>query len=267
MIRFFEVFLCAIALVGCQSFGGSQRSAMGTLQVQANGEDFVRQGFTSKDGWEIDFSHLYIHLEDVTAYQAKPPFAPESDVPMQIISEVTLPAGTVDLAAGDANSSSVVVGQVVAPAGQYNALSWKMTKAEEGPLNGQVMVLMGQAQKQGRMIDFVLNVDREFAYTCGEFVGDERKGVVPEGKAAELEATFHFDHVFGVGDLPADDELNLSALGFEPLAALAEGQKLEVDWTTLETRLSPEHFQALDTALSGLGHVGEGHCRSDVVTS
>ncbi len=227
----------------------------------------MRQGFTSKDGWGIDFSHLYVHLEDVTAYQAEPSFSSDSDVPMQVVSEVTLPAETVDLVAGDENSPSVAVGQVAVPAGQYNALSWKMTKAAEAPMKGQAMVLMGQAQKQGQTIDFMLKVDRELAYTCGEFVGDERKGVVLAGKTAELEATFHFDHLFGVRDLPEDDELNRSALGFEPLAALAKGKKLEVDWTTLKTQLSPEHFQALDAAFSDLGHVGEGHCRSDVVTS
>ena len=27
----------------------------GTLQLRANGEDFVREGFVSKDGWESDF--------------------------------------------------------------------------------------------------------------------------------------------------------------------------------------------------------------------
>ena len=30
----------------------------GSLVLVANGEDFVRQGFVSKDGWSINFEHL-----------------------------------------------------------------------------------------------------------------------------------------------------------------------------------------------------------------
>jgi len=30
----------------------------GTLQFVANGEDFIRQGFTSKDGWNISFDEV-----------------------------------------------------------------------------------------------------------------------------------------------------------------------------------------------------------------
>ena len=29
----------------------------GSLVLVANGEDFVRQGFVSKDGWSINFEH------------------------------------------------------------------------------------------------------------------------------------------------------------------------------------------------------------------
>ena len=53
-----------IVLAGCGSGGEG-----GTLQINANGEDFVRQGFVSKDGWSITFDHVYITLADITAYQ------------------------------------------------------------------------------------------------------------------------------------------------------------------------------------------------------
>jgi len=39
----------------------------GTLQFYANGEDFVRQGFVSKDGWAINFDTVNITLENITA--------------------------------------------------------------------------------------------------------------------------------------------------------------------------------------------------------
>ncbi|MGF1604504.1 MAG: DUF4382 domain-containing protein [Thermosynechococcaceae cyanobacterium] len=274
----FMTALCSGLLMSCQSSNDSQslnptdsespaESGAGTLQVKANGEDFVRQGFTSKDGWKISFDHVYVNLEDVTAYQTDPPFDPDAKDPLQAKSEVTIPAQTVDLAAGDESASPIAVGETEAPAGQYNALAWKMSKATEGPAAGQTLMLVGQASKDGQTVDFTLNVDREFAYTCGEFVGDERKGVVQPNEAADLEATFHFDHVFGDGELPADDELNADALGFAPLAALADGPSLKADWATLKQRLDPKDFQALESALVGLGHVGEGHCRSELTTS
>ncbi|PZD74253.1 hypothetical protein C1752_01125 [Acaryochloris thomasi RCC1774] len=270
--------LCSGLLMSCQSSNESQSSSpadsgaqaeagAGTLQVAANGEDFVRQGFTSKDGWEISFDHVYVNLEDVTAYQTDPPFDPDAEDPLQAKSEVTIPAQMVDLAEGDESASPITVGETEAPAGQYNALAWKMAKATDGPAAGQTLVLAGQASKDGKTVDFTLNVDREFAYTCGEFVGDERKGVVEPSGAADLEATFHFDHVFGDGELPADDEMNVKALGFAPLAALADGSSLKADWATLEQKLDSKDFQALDAALAGLGHVGEGHCRSEQTTA
>jgi hypothetical protein len=34
-------------------------SETGTLVIRANGEDFVQQGFVSKNGWQINFDHLF----------------------------------------------------------------------------------------------------------------------------------------------------------------------------------------------------------------
>jgi len=65
--------LAGIILTGCAGGG-----ATGRLQVYANGEDFVRQGFVSKDGWSINFDHVYITLADITAYQTEPPYDPHS---------------------------------------------------------------------------------------------------------------------------------------------------------------------------------------------
>ena len=53
--------LMAILLGGCAS-----KPEQGTLAFQANGEDFVRQGFVAKDGWTIDFDHVYVTLAEVT---------------------------------------------------------------------------------------------------------------------------------------------------------------------------------------------------------
>ncbi len=233
----------------------------GNLEIRANGEDFVRQGFVSKDGWEISFEHLYVNVVEPTAYQTDPPFDPDAEGELQAQTEAGLDkAVTVDLAEGDESAEPILIGEVSAPPGQYNALSWKMQPASEGPAAGSTLMLVGTAQKDGEMVNFNLMLDPEYSYTCGDFVGEARKGILEAGETAEVEATFHFDHIFGDGEAPSDDPINTGALGFEPLAALAESGQLEADMAMLKEQLSPEEYSTLEETVAGLGHVGEGHC-------
>jgi hypothetical protein len=250
------LFVISIMLVSC---GGG---TVGTLQFHANGEDFVRQGFVSKDGWSISFAHVYITLTDVTACQTDPPYDPHSGVNMECDVKVSLPnTYTMDLAEGDENSPPILVGEVPnAAVGHYNAISWKMVKATSGTAAGYSLVIVGTAEKDAQSIDFSIKVDEEYEYSCGEYVGDERKGIVEEGGTADVEMTFHFDHVFGDAETPMDDDLNVSAVGFETFAGIAEGGKLDVNMSDLQSRLSSEDYQMLVDILPTLGHVGEGHC-------
>ena len=133
-----------------------------------------------------------------------------------------------------------------APTGHYNAISWEMTKASSGPATGYSLVIIGTAEKDGRSVDFAINVDEECEYSCGEYVGDERKGILEQGGTADLEMTFHFDHIFGDADTPMDDDLNVSALGFDPFADAGESGQSDLDMAELH-----------------LGHVGEGHCHCE----
>ena len=253
--------LTAAALAGC---GPAPKK--GTLQFYANGEDFVRQGFVSKDGWAISFDHVYITPADITAYQASPPYEPEKGGEVKAKVKVSLPGvHTVDLAEGPEDAPPIFVGEVKdAPVGHYNALSWKMVKATEGPARGYSLVIVGRAEKEGQAVDFTIKVEQEYEYTCGEYVGEERKGILEEGGTADLEMTFHFDHLFGDAELPPDDELNVGALGFEPLAALAEAGKLDLDLAGLKAKLSAEDYAKFEGILPTLGHVGEGHCHCEV---
>ncbi|NEP00722.1 MAG: DUF4382 domain-containing protein [Symploca sp. SIO2E9] len=239
----------------------------GFLQFRANGEDFVRKGFVSIDGWQISFEHVYVNLAEITAYQSEPPFNAEAGGSIQAQEKVVLnQAKTVDLAEGDEDAESILVAEVAnAPAGQYNALSWKMIKAKEGPAIGQTLVMDGTAEKDGRKIEFVVKLDQELEYRCGEFIGDERKGILLRDGTAELEATFHFDHLFGDRNAPADDVINTGALGFESLVALSKDQKLEVDGAELKSRLSATEYKQLEEILFNLGHVGEGHCQANPI--
>ncbi len=145
--------------------------------------------------------------------------------------------------------------------GFYNAVAWKIDIAEaESPLAGKTMVLQGTASKDEQVINFDISLNRPIQYLCGEYVGDERKGIIQAGETGELETTFHFDHIFGDSETSPDDALNVDALGFEPLAKLASGDSLTIDDATLSQQLSPEDQEKLTKAVIGLGHVGEGHC-------
>ncbi len=231
----------------------------GTLQFYANGEDFIRQGFVSADGWSLTFDHVYITLANITAYQSDPPYDPDEGGGPEAKLLASLPGShTVDLAEGGEDAEPVLIGETSAPVGRYNALSWQLVRATDGPASGSVLMMEGTAEKDGETVDFSIRLDQESAYSCGDYVGDERKGILEAGGTADLEATFHFDHFFGDGDAPPDDEMNTDALGFAPFAALAEDGTVAIDSAALEDQLSAEDREKLETI--HLAHVGEGHC-------
>ncbi|MBE9043504.1 DUF4382 domain-containing protein [Pleurocapsales cyanobacterium LEGE 10410] len=238
----------------------------GTLTLVANGEDFVRQGFVSKDGWRIDFDRLYVNFSAATAYSTESSFEPQKGDTKESIEyqhriEFFDGATTADLAAGEANAEPIVVAQADVPTGFYNALTWKISTAEgDSPIAGNTIALLGQATKDGQTINFDLGFNQPAEYICGEFVGESRQGIVTADTSGQVEATFHFDHIFGDADTPPEDALNQDALGFQPLAELASNGTLQLDDAELASQLSEQEYQQLTEAVSGLGHVGEGHC-------
>jgi len=249
-----------VILAGC-----APTTQKGTLQFYANGEDFVRQGFVSKDGWAITFDHVYITLADVTAHQSDPPYDPHtgSDVKAKVTTRLS-GVHTVDLAEGGEDAPPILVGEVKdAAVGHYNAIHWKMARSTGGPASGYCLVVVGQAEKQGQTINFTIKVEPEYTYTCGEYVGDERKGMLEKDGTADVEMTFHFDHIFGDAETPLDDELNVGAPGFEPFAGATEGGALDIDMAGLQAKLSAGDYQVLVDILPTLGHVGEGHCHCE----
>ncbi len=240
----------------------------GTLAIHANGEDFVRQGFTSRDGWEITFDHVYVSLADITASQTDPPFNPEAEEALQAKAQVVVDSPkVVDLAEGDDSAEPILVSELAAPAGRFNALAWTMIPAVDGPSAGYSLWLQGTANRDGQTLPFTLRISEALAFTCGDFVGDERKGILDPNGTADLEATFHFDHLFGDGDAPADDDINTGALGFDPLATLAENGEVNLDSAALKAGLSPEDYDTFLNILPSLGHVGEGHCEEIQLTA
>jgi hypothetical protein len=250
-----------VLLLATAILGGCAGRTDGTLQFKANGEDFVRQGFVSKDGWAISFEHVLITLSDVTAYQTDPPYEAHEGGPIKSDVSVGLEGThTVDLAEGGEDAAPILLGEMTAKQGHYNALSWRMVKAASGDARGYSLLVVGLAEKDGRQIPFTLAIDEEYGYRCGEYVGDERKGIVTAGGTADVEMTFHFDHIFGDADTPPDDDLNQTAVGFQPFADIADGIALDADLAELESRLSSGDYTMLVDILPTLGHVGEGHC-------
>ena len=257
--------IAAIALAGCSSSVNGEttgnaptESQSGTLNLIANGEDFVREGMVTKDGWQLDFRDVLVNVADVTAYQTATGFEPERDsLEPDTTVELVETATVVDLTEENTLATTEV------PAGFYNALSWSMVEQDTADFASQTIVLDGTAQKDGQKIDFQLGFAVPVSYICGEYVGDSRKGMV-KGEPAEVEMTFHFDHLFGDGTQPATEEINQKALGFEPIATLATAEKVTADWDTLQSQLTPAQQKQLDKAVLGLAHVGEGHCKAQL---
>ena len=276
LVKLNTIAVLSLLIVGCNNSDTANNNqntstvadnqSKSTLHLVANGEDFVRQGFVTKDGWEMSFDRLEVNLSDVTAYQMPEPFEPTAADKIDTlkyqekVSFLDTPT-VVDLAEGEADASPIMVASGEVNPGFYNAVAWEIdTAGENSPLAGKTMVLQGRANKDNRTINFDISLNRPIQYLCGEYVGDERKGIVQAGEMGEVETTFHFDHIFGDGETSPDDAINVDALGFEPLAQLASGDRLTVDDATLSQQLSPEDQEKLTKALIGLGHVGEGHC-------
>ena len=254
------VSLCALlSSVGCSRSLNSEADAKGsgetgTLTIVANGESFAQEGLLSKDQWQLNFDHVFVTLEDVAASETSFIKTPNQQPPI-LIAE----AKTVDLATSDSSVATLEV-----PAKHYRGLQWKLVPSSEGDSKGNALLLQGQANKADQTIQFSIGFDSDILFACGDYVGETRKGVVSANDTAELEATFHLDHLFGNGDAPAEDSINQKSLGFNAFASLATNGSLDISMDDLKSQLPPQEFGQLTQQLIGLGHVGEGHCEGQV---
>jgi len=273
MLRILYPALLTASLFATSCGGETLRT--GTLVFTANGEDFVRDGFVSEDGWRIDFSGVWVNVYGPTAYQVVEERSlrhgghPHEDIP-EGAAHVSL-LGDFFLAL---KAPTFEVGrEAQAPIGNYNRLAFTVRPAvpESAGLVadhlGHSIVLAGTATRAGEQdVTFRLRFDEELAYSaCGP---NGLAGVLAEGGQASAEMTFHFDHVFGDFDEgPADPEdpetVNHLAIGFGPFAALAAGGVLEMDQAELGEVMTGAVFLQLVEAVRTLGHSGEAHCHLD----
>lgn len=239
-------FAATVTFVAYTGAATAQTGAEGTLSLFANGEALATEGFLApeltRDGWELRFDHVYVTLAGVSAFQTDPPYdaeaggAPEAAV--RVPFDMAAPR-TIDLTNTGADGR-VFLGDVAGPEGHYNAIAWSVVPAPSGEWTGHAMVLIGTAAKDGESVAFTLTNSGTQDYVCGEYVGAERKGFVAADGTADLELTFHLDHVFGRLDKGPEDAMNTGALGFD--------------------RFSGGGTQAINLDGLHIGHVGEGHC-------
>ncbi len=241
--------------------------ATGELTFTANGEDFVSSGFVSSDGWQISFNHVYVTITNLSAYQTDPPYDPHTgdEISSEIVAELD-GVFTIDLVQNNQDVTPVTIGTLEnIPVGFYNALSWNMVPAENGPAQGYTIYIDAQASKEDQSYNVFLGFEHGYRYTAGEFVGDVRKGFVTQDNPGDLEITFHFDHIFGDFEQPADSDLNMIAIGFEPFAEFMQEGTVQEDLFSLSQNLPEETYTKLLEALSTLGHTGEAHCFCTVI--
>ena len=226
----------------------------GVIIFTANGEDFVREGFTDKDGWDISFDNLFVNIVDPTAYGSDG------------LKSTLKGAFLVDLAAGDTKAEPIVIGQNEKVLhGNYQSLKFNIKRADSGKYKGYSIVMIGTAKKAGKTVNFNIKFDEEMVFDGKEgFVGDEVKGLLTENGKTSVEMTFHFDHIFGDNGAPADDHVNTGSMGFNYFNTYAKDGKVEITQDMLK---SSAEYPKLINAIATLGHLGEGHCDVSDMTS
>jgi hypothetical protein len=128
------------------------------LKFYANGEELLTEGFLApkltKDGWTLRFTHAFVVLSEISAYRTDPPYDAHSGEEISAGKKVALDGvHLIDLAMGAEDDPPVFVGEAVnAPAGHYNAVSWKMVRGNSGPMAGYSMLLVGTAEKEGKTV-------------------------------------------------------------------------------------------------------------------
>ena len=70
-IVFLHLFAALLALAGLPACPVENDGPLpgGTLVFTANGEDFIRTGFETKDNWNLTFDHAYVVIGGPTAFQ------------------------------------------------------------------------------------------------------------------------------------------------------------------------------------------------------
>lgn len=242
-----SLILLLVVLVSAITIGCSKKT--GNILFTANGEEFVVDGLISKEGWQIQFSSLLINIDSPEAYN---PNHPELKALLKGHHLINLKRGTTE----KPEVSVAILPDV--QTGNYQSLRFSLKQIESGEYAGFSIVLKGNAEKEDEKIPFEIKLDEELTFDGLEgYVGDSIKGILKAGKTADVEMTFHFDHLFGNIEMGADDHVNSGSPGFEFFLPYIKDNKIDV--TQDQTKSNPQ-YDKLIQSIETLGHLGEGHC-------
>ena len=102
-MRAFKHVTVGVVMAALMAFFVMAGSAQaGSLRFYANGEELATEGFLApkltKDGWTLTFSHIFVTLSEITAYQVDPPYDAQAGGPIAAASTVELEGvHTIDL--------------------------------------------------------------------------------------------------------------------------------------------------------------------------
>ncbi len=224
----------------------NEKGLCGEIYFTVNGEDFVRNGFTGKDGWNLLFDHLYVNIVNPSAYSSR-------DSLLSVLEGDFF----VDLAETRAGIQEIGFNKNVPP-GNYQSLKFHIKRLKKGKYRGYSIVMIGSASKEGRIIPFEIKLDEEMCFDGKEgYVGEELKGLLlPRGKT-RVEMTFHFDHVFGDMESSPEDHVNRDSVGFGFFCKYINNGKLAVSQKEIS---KDQNYPMLIKSIWSTGHLGEGHC-------
>lgn len=231
-----------LSLTGCSS-------KKGNLLFNANGEEFVINGLVSKEGWKIDFDNVLVNISSPEAYNSE----------NQNLRAILEGDHLIDLKRGSSSRPEVSVGIVPhAESGNYQSLKFSLKQIESGEYAGYSIVLKGIAQKDDEKLPFVIKLDEELTFNGREgYVGESIKGILSDGKTSDVEMTFHFDHLFGNGEMSPEDHVNSGSPGFALFLDYTKDRSIDVNQK--EMRDNPLYGRLIQ-GIETLGHLGEGHC-------
>jgi len=238
------VLSIAVFAFSCKSKTPVER---GNLRFVANGEGFVANGFSDRNGWKIAFTKVIVNLTDITVERRDGK------------KTVSLPGVFItDLKAG--NDATVTVGEVKnVKATEYRRLKWSIKKMNSGEYNGFSIVLVGTAEKAGKKINFTIKLDEEITWDAKNgYSGEKVKGIVKKGQTGEVEMTFHWDHVFGDKTQAPTHHVNQGSVGFDYFVKFAKNNTVEITQAELKEK-GKDLYKKLINAIHNMGHSGEGH--------
>lgn len=219
-----------------------------TLVFFANGEEFIKDGFVSKDGWKLKFDTVIVNISN--------PFAYNNNLSASLKGNFAI-----NLVTNNNEAGLKRIGEVnMLGSGNYKSLKFGISKISSGEFKGYSIILKGNASKDSINKTFLIKLNEEILFDGKEgYVGDIPRGILKSNDTANLELTFHFDHIFGDFNSPLTEHVNTGSVGFEFFNQFSSDSNIVISQDEL---LKDKNYKILVDGIKTLGHLGEGHCEA-----